>query len=202
MCLPRGLLTWTRALHFLVGTALHFLIGIHRGPRSLKKVSPQRDRDYSREAPTGNSLSYAVRRLQRAAKLSLPGSAAWPNAGGAGRVALMTTNPARRPVSRQPLVPRVKVWLEAEGDYAFGFGLAEILRAVDQAGSIKQATAHLGKSYRPSDTGPRLISVTTCGIPPAASNTPARLTEAAVCSYVGSLGGGNSTDPNYGAYEN
>jgi hypothetical protein len=26
---PRRLLTWTRALHFLVGTALHFLIGIH-----------------------------------------------------------------------------------------------------------------------------------------------------------------------------
>jgi hypothetical protein len=26
---PRCLLTWTRALHFLVGTALHFLIGIH-----------------------------------------------------------------------------------------------------------------------------------------------------------------------------
>ena len=47
-----------------------------------------------------------------------------------------------------PLVPRVKVWLEAEGNYAFGFGLAEILQAVDQAGSIKQAASNLGKSYR------------------------------------------------------
>jgi molybdate transport system regulatory protein len=47
-----------------------------------------------------------------------------------------------------PLVPRFKVWLEAEGDYAFGFGLAEILQAVDQAGSIKQAASNLGKSYR------------------------------------------------------
>lgn len=54
----------------------------------------------------------------------------------------------------------------------------------------------------PSDTGPRLIDVTTCGSPPQAGNLPAKLTDAGVCSYVGSLGGGNSTDPNYGAYEN
>src|SRR6266436_6175704 len=49
---------------------------------------------------------------------------------------------------RLTLVPRVKVWLETEGRYAFGFGLAEMLRAVHQAGSIKQAAADLGKSYR------------------------------------------------------
>lgn len=54
----------------------------------------------------------------------------------------------------------------------------------------------------PTDTGPRLIDVTTCGSPPQAGSSPAKLTDAAVCSYVGSLGGGNSTDPNYGAYEN
>ena len=46
------------------------------------------------------------------------------------------------------LVPRVKVWLERDGRYAFGFGIAEILQAVDQAGSIKQAAGDLGKSYR------------------------------------------------------
>ena len=40
----------------------------------------------------------------------------------------------------------------------------------------------------PSDTGPRLIKVTTCGRPPLAANTPAFITDAAVCSYVGSLG--------------
>src|SRR5262249_9693925 len=45
-------------------------------------------------------------------------------------------------------VPRVKVWLEVEGRYAFGLGIAEILQAVGQAGSIKQAAADLGKSYR------------------------------------------------------
>jgi len=53
--------------------------------------------------------------------------------------------------------------------------------------------------YRcPSDTGERLINVTTCGSPPSASNVPAFMTDAAMCSYVGSLGGGNGTDPNYG----
>jgi prepilin-type N-terminal cleavage/methylation domain-containing protein len=54
----------------------------------------------------------------------------------------------------------------------------------------------------PSDTGPRLIQVTTCGSPPNQSNTPTFMTDAAVCGYVGSLGGGNGIDPNYGAYEN
>src|SRR5271157_2638732 len=46
------------------------------------------------------------------------------------------------------LAPRVKVWLEADGRYAFGFGISEILLAVDRAGSIKQAASDLGKSYR------------------------------------------------------
>lgn len=46
------------------------------------------------------------------------------------------------------LVPRVKVWVECGGRYAFGFGLAEILQAVEAAGSFKQAASDLGKSYR------------------------------------------------------
>lgn len=54
----------------------------------------------------------------------------------------------------------------------------------------------------PSETSGRLIEVTTCGNPPTESNAPVPLTDAAVCSYVGSLGGGNSIDSNYGAYEN
>src|SRR5260370_42488203 len=44
--------------------------------------------------------------------------------------------------------PRVKVWVEIDGHYAFGFGICEILQAVERAGSIKQAAADLGKSYR------------------------------------------------------
>ena len=47
-----------------------------------------------------------------------------------------------------PLTPRVKVWLETGGRYAFGFGLCEILRAVDRTGSIKGAADEVGKSYR------------------------------------------------------
>jgi molybdate transport repressor ModE-like protein len=55
---------------------------------------------------------------------------------------------AAMPSRRQLLKPRVKVWLETDGNYAFGFGLAEMLRAVEKSGSIKQAAADLGKSYR------------------------------------------------------
>ena len=45
-------------------------------------------------------------------------------------------------------MPRTKVWLEARGRYAFGFGIAEILQAVDRTGSIKQAAADIGLSCR------------------------------------------------------
>jgi molybdate transport system regulatory protein len=47
-----------------------------------------------------------------------------------------------------PLTPHVKVWLEIDGRYAFGLGITEILQAVQRAGSIKEAAANLGKSYR------------------------------------------------------
>jgi molybdate transport system regulatory protein len=43
---------------------------------------------------------------------------------------------------------RVKVWLEKDGQYVFGLGLSEILKAVEAAGSIKAAAGLLGKSYR------------------------------------------------------
>jgi len=43
---------------------------------------------------------------------------------------------------------RGKVWLELDGQYVFGFGLSEILKAVRAAGSIKAAAHRLGKSYR------------------------------------------------------
>jgi len=43
---------------------------------------------------------------------------------------------------------RAKVWLEVDDEYAFGYGISEILKAVERAGSIKAAAAELGKSYR------------------------------------------------------
>jgi molybdate transport system regulatory protein len=60
----------------------------------------------------------------------------------------MTRARTRAPQTRTPLAPRVKVWLETAGAYAFGFGLSEMLQAVDRAGSIKRAAHDLGKSYR------------------------------------------------------
>src|SRR5262245_55415011 len=58
-------------------------------------------------------------------------------------------HPRSHPRQRQTaLQPRIKLWLEAGGQYAFGFGLCEMLRAVDDTGSIKLAAAAVGKSYR------------------------------------------------------
>jgi molybdate transport repressor ModE-like protein len=54
----------------------------------------------------------------------------------------------RRAPEQGALTPRVKVWLETEGRYAFGLGIGQILRAVEDSGSIKQAAADLGRSYR------------------------------------------------------
>ena len=56
----------------------------------------------------------------------------------------------KRPLvkSAKRLTPRVKVWLESGGRYGFGFGVSEILQAVERTGSIKQAADELGKSYR------------------------------------------------------
>jgi hypothetical protein len=42
------------------------------------------------------------------------------------------------------LRPRVKVWLETDGEYVFGYGLAQILEAVAATGDMKQAAARLG----------------------------------------------------------
>ena len=60
----------------------------------------------------------------------------------------MSGSLVHRRAKQLPLVPRVKVWVECGDQYAFGFGLSEILQAVERAGSIKQAASDLGKSYR------------------------------------------------------
>jgi len=49
---------------------------------------------------------------------------------------------------RAALQSRVKIWLEREGRYAFGFGVCEMLQAIERCGAIKQAAVELGKSYR------------------------------------------------------
>src|SRR2546430_4182332 len=60
----------------------------------------------------------------------------------------MALREKRAGIRRTPLAPRVKVWIETEGQYALGFGLSQILEAIERAGSIKQAASDLGKSYR------------------------------------------------------
>ncbi|NOZ22779.1 MAG: LysR family transcriptional regulator [Planctomycetes bacterium] len=44
--------------------------------------------------------------------------------------------------------PKSKVWLEIDGVYLMGDGRAELLSAVDRAGSISEAARELGISYR------------------------------------------------------
>jgi molybdate transport system regulatory protein len=58
------------------------------------------------------------------------------------------TDSHSEPATRKLAEPRVKVWLEAGGQYVFGHGMSEILKAVEATGSIKAAAHQLGKSYR------------------------------------------------------
>ena len=43
---------------------------------------------------------------------------------------------------------RLKVWFEVDGEYVFGDGRAELLKFIDQSGSIKKAASDLRMSYR------------------------------------------------------
>lgn len=55
---------------------------------------------------------------------------------------------SRNPPKPKQIQPRVKIWLEMDQQYVFGFGISEILKAVRESGSIKAAAESLGKSYR------------------------------------------------------
>lgn len=57
----------------------------------------------------------------------------------------MTRRNTKAPPS---VVPRAKVWLEVDGAYVFGSGIARILQAVQETGSIKHAAEKIGRSYR------------------------------------------------------
>jgi molybdate transport system regulatory protein len=46
------------------------------------------------------------------------------------------------------VAPHAKLWLEVDGQYVFGRGISDILKAVEHTGSIKAAADRLGKSYR------------------------------------------------------
>ena len=57
-------------------------------------------------------------------------------------------NAPSRVKSVKSLRPRVKVWIEADGEHVFCSGMCRILEAVAYTGSIKAAAAHIGLSYR------------------------------------------------------
>ena len=63
-------------------------------------------------------------------------------------MATKQSSTVRRKGTVKTIQPRVKVWLERDDEYIFGWGLCEILQNVQAAGSIKEAAARLGKSYR------------------------------------------------------
>ena len=43
---------------------------------------------------------------------------------------------------------KTKVWLEKSGDLVFGSGKSELLKAIDETGSIKAASERMGISFR------------------------------------------------------
>lgn len=51
-------------------------------------------------------------------------------------------------IEQQKLEVRSKIWVELEGEVVFGGGRRALLEAIDEYGSIRQATAKLGMSYR------------------------------------------------------
>ncbi|MHA1933931.1 MAG: winged helix-turn-helix domain-containing protein [Candidatus Thorarchaeota archaeon] len=56
----------------------------------------------------------------------------------------MSSEKKRLPILR----PNYKLWLEHEGDYAFGPGAYRILKSINEAGTITQGAKNLGMSYR------------------------------------------------------
>ncbi len=55
---------------------------------------------------------------------------------------------SRTPPSGTPVVVRSKIWLEVDGRFAVGGGAIALLDAVATRGSLRQAAAAIGWSYR------------------------------------------------------
>jgi molybdate transport system regulatory protein len=63
----------------------------------------------------------------------------------------MTVRAARRPPRshpRTPIQPRIKVWVVFGDRTKLGDGRARLFELIDELGSIKQAVARMGMSYR------------------------------------------------------
>jgi len=57
-------------------------------------------------------------------------------------------DPIDRPISDKIIKPRCKIWIEVEKSVVFGGGRLALFQAIDELGSINQAAAKLGMSYR------------------------------------------------------
>lgn len=57
---------------------------------------------------------------------------------------------SRRPLRelRAPAAPKYRLWVVLGEGIKFGHGRADLLRLIDELGSIKQAVARVGMSYR------------------------------------------------------
>jgi len=46
------------------------------------------------------------------------------------------------------IMPKVKLWLEVDGEVVFGSGRVALFQAIEETGSIKQASEKISMSYR------------------------------------------------------
>lgn len=58
----------------------------------------------------------------------------------------MTALKNAKPIAK--VQPRVKLWFESQGESVLCAGLAQMLSAIREAGSVKQAAQQVGRSYR------------------------------------------------------
>jgi molybdate transport system regulatory protein len=61
---------------------------------------------------------------------------------------VFAVNTVNKPLLGKILQPKCKIWIEFEKSVVFGGGRLQLFQAIDECGSIKQAAAKLGMSYR------------------------------------------------------
>ncbi len=57
-------------------------------------------------------------------------------------------DPINKNLSEKKLQPKCKIWIEVDNNVVFGGGRLALLQAIEECGSINQAAAKLGMSYR------------------------------------------------------
>ncbi len=57
-------------------------------------------------------------------------------------------NMPKKPILKKKIQPKCKIWIEADNSVVFGGGRLALFQAISECGSINQAAAKLGMSYR------------------------------------------------------